>query len=282
MTYRAIAMALSLGLSLPAHAAYAPAEGGEGVDPRYEEAKQLYEKGRGLFETADYAGAVETWTEAYNMLPPTRDSARIKALLLYDIAGARELAYEVDNEISHLRQAKILLEQFEANIPSLYGEGKDADEEYTRVRERMAKIQEQIDAAGEPDDAGEPKEDPTTSGPVDDGPGDRGGKGMLVAGGVLLGLGVAGLGVMAGGLAMGSAANDLGDLDDGDITGRRDQFDRGRTGNVMAYVGGIAGGVMAVTGAVLVGIGAKRRASKTAWAPVATPTFAGVAVTSRF
>jgi hypothetical protein len=248
----------------------------------YEQAKTLYEKGRGSFETADYETAIETWTEAYTMLPSSHESARIKALLLYDIATAQELAFEVDGEASHLRQAKILLESFEQNIPALYGEGIAAEEERGRVRERIGVLEDKIARAEDKatsDDRSDEDEAPTSSAetPTDH----TTGKPLVVTGASLMAVGVASLGLMAAGLVMGNQANDISDIDEDDVESRRDQFDRGRTGNVLAIVGGAAGGALAVAGTVLVILG-KRRPSRAALTPTLGPAMAGAAIVGRF
>ena len=86
---------------------------------------------------------------------------------------------------------------------------------------------------------------------------------------------------MAGGLAMGSSANDVDP--DQSIDDRRSQFDRGRTGNTLAYVGGAVGGALLVTGAVLLGIGLKKRSTGTmAVAPWGGRRSAGVSLGGRF
>ena len=80
---------------------------------------------------------------------------------------------------------------------------------------------------------------------------------------------------------MGARANDLDDLDDTDVEGRRDQFDRGRTGNALAIAGGISGGVLTALGAVLVGVGvARKRKGNVALGP--GPGTVGVAMRARF
>lgn len=265
----------------PAAAADAPGAAEPAVDETtLAQAEQLYDRGKAEFETADYAAAVDLWTEAYRLVPDLPESSRIKALLIYNIATARERAFEVDEDPQQLRQAKILLESYEESIPDLYGEGEAAEAERAKVRERMASIDAALHAATGDDEPTPPPvvEPPPTT--ADAGPAHPG-RPLVIAGAVLVGVGVAGLAVMGAGLGIGAGANDISGLDDDDITGRRDQFARGRTGNGMALGGGIAGGVLAVTGAVLLGIGVakNKKAAPTAWLG---PGSAGVGVRGRF
>ena len=258
------------------------AESAPSDDP-LEQAQALYERGRAAFETADYDGAITAWTDAYSSVPDTPDAARIKALLIYNIATAREKLYSVTNDPKHLRQAKSLLEEFEKSIPALYA-ADDVAAETERVRERIGAIDGQLSEADSGSDSGSGTS--SGSGPgsgtgrgADDG-GSSDGKGLVIGGAVALGLGVAGLGMMGAGLGIGAQANDISELGEDDIDGRRDQFARGRTGNVLAIAGGVAGGLLAVTGAVLVGLGVKKKRSSVAWGP--GPAMAGLSVAGRF
>jgi len=214
-------------------------------------------------------------------VPDTPDAARIKALLIYNLAAAREKLYSVTDDPKHLRQAKILLEEFEKSIPALYAEDEVATETQ-RVQERIGAIDAQLSEAegdsGTGDQSGSGTSVGTPSNETDGG--SDAGKGLIIGGAVALGLGVAGLGMMGAGLGLGAQANDISDLEDDDVSGRRDQFARGRTGNALAIAGGIAGGVFAVTGAVLVGLGVKKKRSSVALGP--GPGMAGVALRGRF
>jgi tetratricopeptide (TPR) repeat protein len=262
----------------PTHAAPAPApEGADAAPATFEEAEALYEQGRAKFETADYTAAIELWTEAYRLVPDVQEGSRIKALLIYNIATAREHAFDVTQDPSQLRQAKILLESFEESIPDLYPDEEQAAETQ-KVRERIAAIDARLQTA-EPEPEPEPEPGPE---PIDvpSGPANPG-RPLVIAGAVLVGVGVAGLAVMGAGLGIGAGANDLSELEDDDITGRRDQFSRGRSANAMAIGGGVAGGVLAITGAVLLGLGIakNRRATPTAWL---APGSAGLQLSGRF
>jgi hypothetical protein len=261
-----------------------PAEAAQQEDPQLEEARKLYAEGEARFDTADFDKAIELWTRAFTIVPDSPDSARIKALLIYNIATARERSYEVTGDVSHLRQAKILMEGYAASIPALFGDGPEADDERAKITERLNAIVGQIEAADK-----KKKRERGTITPVD-GPDDpagddgRGAKVMLGVGAAALAVGVGGLAMMGAGLAMGKRANDLSGVDADDIDGRRDQFDRGRTGNTLAIAGGVVGGVFAITGAVLVGIGASRakQSKRAAIAPWMGRGLVGVGVRGRF
>jgi tetratricopeptide (TPR) repeat protein len=255
------------------------------------DAQRLYDRGKAKFETADYADAIELWTEAYAIVPETSEGAQIKVLLLYNIATAREKQFDVSRDPAELRQAMILLESFDRSISTLYGEGPDAEAERTKVESKLAELEARLRehearvAAAEGDeDTTPPPPEPTT--PPDDREQGRGARGLVIGGAVATGLGVGGLGLMAAGLGMGARANDISDLAPDDVDGRRARFDRGRTGNALAIAGGVAGGVLLLTGAVLLGLGLKRaragRASDVALVPAPHRDGAALVLQGRF
>jgi hypothetical protein len=214
------------------------------------------------------------------MVPDGAEGNQVKVLLIYNIATAREKQFDVSRDPAELRQAAILLRNFEESIPALYGDGAEAEAERAKVQERLAAFEQRLrEHEAAQADAGEggsttTEPDPGTGTQPDDG-GDGGGspppgaRGLVIGGAVAAGLGVGGLALMGAGLGMGARANDLSGLDPSDIDGRRARFDRGRTGNTLAVVGAAAGGVLLVTGAVLLGLGLRRsRAANVAIAPV--------------
>lgn len=240
----------------PAEPTAAPAP----AEAELEQARALYQQGEARFATADFAGAIELWTKAFSIVPDTTDAARIKALLIYNIATARERSYEITDDVSHLRQAKILMEGYAASIPALFGDTPEGDDERAKITARLNAITAQIDAADRKRDRQRGRTTPAErpeGDRVEDG---RGATVLIGVGAAALVVGTGGLAMMGAGLGIGAKANDLGGLDDDDIEGRRAQFDRGRTGNTLAIAGGVVGGVFAITGAVLVGIGASRKA----------------------
>lgn len=291
---------LLTGAGASARAEPAPQPSSEGPQPAADdplaEAQALYERGRARFETADYSGAIGLWSDAYALVPDDASGGQIKTLLLYNIATARERAFEVSRDPSQLRQARILMEDFEAGIDELYGEGPEAEAERRRVQDKIAALDERIaeheqaagrgsDTAAQPEPEPEPKPEPEPEDlGTDESATDAPGRGLVIGGAVSLSLGAAGLGMMAAGLGLGSGANDISDLDPNDIAARRDRFDRGRTGNALAIAGGVTAGVLVVTGSVLLALGLRRnrnKASAVALRPSVGPQGAGVVLGGR-
>lgn len=279
-----------------------PAEAGDPLTT----AQQLYDRGRAKFETADYRAAIELWTEAYATVPDTPQGNQVKVLLIYNLATAREKAFDVSRDPGELRQAQILLRNFEQSIVALYGEGEEAEAERVKVQERIAALDgrlaehEAARAEDEDEDDGEDQaqgdgdgEDqaddssqapaPSATEPVADQP-VPGRRGLVIAGSAVALLGAVGLGVMAGGIGMGARANDLSRLEPDDLEGRRAQFERGRAGNMIAIIGGAAGGALLVSGAVLLGLGLRRGSSERAVAvhPAVGAGRAGLVLQGRF
>lgn len=247
-------------------------------DPALAKARELYEQGEARFATADYFAAIELWTQAFTTVPDTADAARIQAALIFDIATAREKAFEVSGDLTHLRQAKLLMEDYIASIPALYGDGPEAEEERGRITTRLNGIVRQIERV-ERERSKNTRTAATDSRPDGDPARPRA---LIASGAALLVVGAGGLAMMTAGLVMGSRANDISDIDDGAIDERRDQFRRGRTGNSLAIAGGVLGGVFLVTGAVLLALGATERRRALAFSPTFGRGHAGLAMRLRF
>ncbi len=139
-------------LALPDTAfAGAPAEGAS-EDPALTEAKALYKEGEVKFQTADYEEALGLWKKAFAILPDGDEHRAIRHALVYNIAEAHSRAYEVSRNPTHLRKAKILLENYRADHRALYGDEADAVQERAEVDDRIAELDKKIadsEAAGE-------------------------------------------------------------------------------------------------------------------------------------
>lgn len=228
----------------------APAE-----DTELDRAQELFNSGVDKFDTADYAGAIEDWTEAYGLVPNVPEYGGIKAKLIANIASAQERAYAVDKEPSHLNQAKILLERYRDEIPDIYPTPAERDKELSWVYEHVAEIDAELDAIARADAEAEARRNAALAARDAKPPG----RALIIAGSVSTGLGVAGLGTFAAGLAIGGGAEDISDLPTNELDARGERYARGRLGNTLAYVGGISGGVLLVTGVALLAVGLRQR-----------------------
>ena len=270
----------------------APAPSEPSATPQAD-AETIFRRGQAKYETADYAGAIDLWTEAYALVDSTPENASIKALLIFNLAQAHTKAYELDEDIIHLKQAQRLLTSFRDNLALLYEEEDQAalETEQAKVDESLAVIEAQLaDAEAEPEPEPEPPA-PTLTEPESEGPIETGkpGKPLIIAGSVVLGLGVAAgvVGIIGG--VIGQGANDLSELDPYDFEGREEQFNAGRTGNLLLIVGAVGAGVLIPTGAALIGLGAGRNKRINTAKLRVSPSFAGrwgsgggLAVSGRF
>ncbi len=155
-----VASLLALAVSLPTHAAApepataaptaAKAEGKAAAAPSaadMEEVKRVYGEGKAKYATKDYDGAIADWTRALALLPETDENLEVRNDLVYNIATAQEKAYEIDRDVTRLRKAKALLEDFLANYQLLYKPDERTIEEFKRVRERIATLDTRISEA---------------------------------------------------------------------------------------------------------------------------------------
>ncbi|MCB9706532.1 MAG: hypothetical protein H6711_32095 [Myxococcales bacterium] len=256
------------------------------------EARNLYQRGTAKFETADYAGAIELWTDAYAMVPATPETVEVKVLILYNLATAHEKAFEVDGEPSHLRQSLILLDGFEGSLEAVYDDAEAIASERARIDERRAAVKAQLAAIEEKGggDDKPPVDEPPTKPPVDEPPPEappaKPSRGLTIAGAALMGAGGAALGLMTAGLVMSSKANDISDLLPDQVDERRQRFERGRLGETLAIAGGAAAGGLLITGAILLGVGASRARKggkeQARLAPAPGPGILGFGISGRF
>lgn len=271
-------------------AAASPATEPDPVDP-ISQAKAWHLEADAKYNTADYEGAITAWQKAFAALPRGGEANVYRSAILYNIAAAREKLFALRGDVEHLKQAKILLEQFEASIDESYPPGaEEAAQERARVQEKIAAIDAQIaasEAAREPDPAPPtgPTTEPAVDAPTSDAPATRSkpsARTYFIVGGVLSGLGVAAGAGMVAALVVGRRANDLDGLDDRDFAGREAQFDRGRRANTAAFATGTFGAVLLAAGVAMIVVGAKRRDTRTAVTPVVGRGLAGVGVGGRF
>ncbi|MFO7567430.1 MAG: hypothetical protein R6X02_32605 [Enhygromyxa sp.] len=138
-------------------------------DPALTEAKGLYKEGEIKFQTADYEEALALWKRAFAILPDGDEHRAIRHALVYNIAEAHSRAYEVSRNPTHLRKAKILLENYRADHRALYGDEGDAVKERAEVDDRIAELDKKIAGSEQAGETATPLEDGgtgTTTGPT--------------------------------------------------------------------------------------------------------------------
>ncbi|MEX1365311.1 MAG: hypothetical protein AB1Z98_19440 [Nannocystaceae bacterium] len=153
---RALALVAALTTAVPVAARARPAAAGPdaasptapsqaAVEPGLARSRALYDEGRARFDTVDYEGAVELWTKAYAELPEDADGIRNQ--LVYNIATAQQLAYDVSHDLRHLRQAVLLLEQYIKSYKALHVRNEQTQAEVGKAQARIAQLQERIERA---------------------------------------------------------------------------------------------------------------------------------------
>jgi hypothetical protein len=249
------------------------------------EAKARHLEAEAKYNTADYEGAIESWQEAFAALPRTGESNTYRSVILYNIAAAREKLFELRGDVEHLKQAKILLEQFEGSIDETYaGLPEEAATVRAQVEAKLTRIDAMItkaqhDAAttkpppGPVEEAEPPPPETKRRDPA---------RAMVIGGSVAIGIGVLGLAGMTAAMVVGNRANDLGGVEPDDLDARENKFDRGRAANAGAIAAGVIGGAALAAGIALVVVGTKRRANTTAFAPMLGRGLAGLGFAGRF
>ena len=262
----------------PGGAVQAPAADAPAEDPLVR-VGALINDGQTLFDTADYAGAIDRWTQAYALLPDAPDIAATRNLLAYQIAQAYIEADAVDPQPSHLRKAERLLTQYIEGLDPAEVESRTAAEQ-TRadLRARLLTL-EPPPTAVKPAPAPEPAPAPTPV-PTDS----KRRSPLTLIGGISLGLG----GALLIGTAVAAAYGANVDKDGEDAVAHgagAAELDallaRGTKANTAAIATAIAGSVLVATGLALVITGRVRKRPVAA-APALAPGFVGVALRARF
>jgi hypothetical protein len=189
-------------------------------------AEQLFRRGVTRYETARYDEAVQLWTEAYEILEPTRENRAIRNDLVYNISSAQVEAYRIDRDPKRLRQAKQLLERYVAVYREL-SEGDDTSEQEIRQAEaRIAEIDAMLDEA---DRRARLEREQRGTAPAK-AAARRQARAMVISGAVLTPLGVIALGVLFAGVGIGVQA----DRQFEDEPSQREYYrERGRQANVI-------------------------------------------------
>ena len=297
-------LTLSLALAIPLAASPAQAAPwtlvnvsapGEDADANLTEAQRLYKLGEARYELFDFPAAIEFWTEAYGLLPEG-ENARVRNVLVRNLSVAHMKAFEVDEDVKHLKTAKMLLERYIQELTTYYSGEADTAGEIDEANKTLAEINAKLDeiekaeaaaaATTTPDPGPGPGPAPTTGeapittsdpgpppGPEVDDEMMHKGRVMTIVGGAMLGVAAAGGGLATFGAIKGSQANDQAETVD--ATERPGVLNDGRTGNVLAYVGAGIGAVGLAVGIAMIAVGSKKKkeAQSAALRPTITPTF---------
>lgn len=300
----ALAMTLA-GPPAIAEARVAPAKADQELNAKV---SALAQEAQTRFETADFAAAIELWTQAYAALPSEPAYEKRRNVLAYQIAQACVEAYALDPQLVYLRKAEKLFDNY---LKTLGAKDKvtaervqgTLDELRAKIGEAEARAAEDKKAtaaeSGADDDAAAAaaelaaqKESEARAAAARREAADREARRsrrLTIAGGTLTGAGVVLLGVMAYGLAQGARVDRDGEAAKADgVTDEavyRDLLDQGTAANRLAIATAVVGGVLIVTGIGLVGAGAagQRRARRELGvAPTWLRGGAGVVLQGRF
>jgi tetratricopeptide (TPR) repeat protein len=239
----------------PAPARAQPGDAAPAEDAKLAEAKRLFDAGSQDYNLGNFAAAIEKFEAAYGLTRATP--------LLYNIAQAYTRRHEVDPDPAHLRKAKALFGNF---VRLSEASGEDVRD----ARERVAQLDAQLAALGEPDDK-EPEPEPEGPKPEPEpapepAPATRA---KYRPGGV----GIAGYVAVFSGMALGAGLGaagfvSAGRIDDQRATeglyvplpGSRQQVydDAARKSRTLAYAGIGAGAALVVVGVALIVVDAVR------------------------
>jgi len=264
---------------------------GQPVDQQ-DEARTLFREGTVKYESADYNGAIESFTEALALV--TDDHVRLS--LLFNIAKAHEKAFKIDRDVTHLRQALTLYRRYLEFAQSTGDLGEELD-----VATNIARLEKQIRIHNQVEDNRARAEGPQVPPPPPPPPPIDGSTNWKKARNTGVGLVVSGGAATIGGVVLltlgstfeGSAQDQVNSLADEGVPPDHPAWEEGedfiaserRRGAIFMGVGGS----VAVVGAVGVGVGSyylvkskRLREGSVSATPTFAPGFAGVQISGKF
>jgi len=290
------ALACTLAVTaVPARAAFAPDSN---------EIERLYNEGSDRNAAKNYSGAAESWTELLVLLPEQAANQSTRENVLLNVLDAYMNAYngmrKADNtkDISHLRNAQRVLEQYLGAFQSAYGRGKGVSsavqQKANELDELMKKAEEESRTPVPPVDDG--KKPPPGDGDDDDPPPpppiqlppENNGIGLIAGGSVMLGAGLGSLAlIIVGGIngpkyekEFESANVELGeicgDVDPttcfgdtsiptqdrervpGLVADKENAQDKGKQANALTIAGAVIAPLLLAGGATMLAFGIKR------------------------
>lgn len=267
----------------------------------------LAQEAQTRYETADFAGAIELWTQAYAALPDEPAYDKRRNVLAYQIAQACVEAYALDPQLVYLRKAERLFDNYlktlgardkgtigkvQGTLEDLRAKIQAAEEQEAAEKQAAAERQAAAEAAAREAEAQAEREGPEDE--VRDEAREsaedaaRRARRLMIAGGVLSGLGVALLGVMGYGLARGAQVDRDGQAAKAegvrDPAIYQDLLRQGLTANRLAIASAAVGGALLITGIGLLGAGGAghRRSRELGVAPTWLRGGAGLVLQGRF
>jgi len=297
----AAALAVSPGV---AEVRAAPAKGNEELNAKI---GALAQEAQTRFETADFAGAIELWTQAYAAMPNEPAYEKRRNVLAYQIAQACVEAYALDPQLVYLRKAERLFDNYlktisakdkvttakvQGTLDELREKIRDAEEREAAEKQAAAESGERSGGSDAEAELAAQKESSAREGEARREAAEREAKRsrrLTIAGGAVTGVGAIVLGVMAYGLAQGAkvdregAAAKADGVTDPDVY--RDLLGDGMAANRLAIATAVAGGVLVVTGIGLIGAGAagqQRARRELGVAPTWLRGGAGIVLQGRF
>ena len=239
--------------------------------------EDLYYRGAAQYSAADYINAIESFTRALEVAGREGTEPEIRGALLFNLARSHARAYDVNDEVQHLRRALDIYRRFLEEVELHEIEAPDqisaAREDQEAIRATLEKLEQEAESNN------------ATPGPEprDEVDGKRRTRGLAltVTGGVLL---AGGAGVAVYGTSFRRDAQKAVDAVE-DPGEQEEQFLADETRKGRVWIG--AGVGVAVVGAGLLAWGivdllASKKAKKVAAAPLIGPELAGLSIAGRF
>ncbi|WP_146157221.1 hypothetical protein [Enhygromyxa salina] len=246
--------------------------------------EDLYTQGQEKFDGGDYGAAGDLWAQAVRTLPESPSNSATRQTLMNVALDAYLRAYRGDQDRSHIDDAKLLLDEYEASLESA---GTELTSEIASEKGKIEDILAKLAAAEEPEDKPEekPEEKPNDE-PVEVFVDENPGRGLVIGGGVMIGVGAAGAGLLVAGLVLGGSAQKDFDAAAPFSTERDAARKSGRTMNALAVTGGIVAPVFLGAGIALLVIGLQRnkaaRLRNVSVLPNVAPGYAGLGFSGTF
>ena len=248
-----------------------PAVGAD-ADPVAQDTRELFDKAATEYETSDYNGAVDTYTEAYSRSFSIEDEAlrgRVQAAILFNLARAHSKAYALDQSAEHLRQTVDLLGKYLEQTADLQDK-QDAEQLLDEAEFELERLERESQREGRNNPVPPLGQKDTSSKPG----------AMEITGFTFIGLGVVGGGVAIAGAVLSQQATK--DHEAGPTLEDRNSAEtQGKRANTLIVAGAVSAGLLIGAGAVLAAAGRKKRTrvSPSAWL---TPQGAGLSVHGSF